>query len=143
MIKKLTVIFSLFFLAAMLTAETLESSPWVGWRKGYEYYDKAADFKEKNQFEKALNNYTRSRDYFNTIRRNFPQWNKSVVEGRIRLCDNEIKSLQKLVRPARKVQPPKEQQPIQYPAQPPRPDYPVAPVLMQLLLLRLIMKSNR
>ena len=122
MIKKLTFIFLCFLLAVVnLTAETLESSPWVGWRKGYEYYDKAAGYKEKNQFEKALKSYTQSREYFHAIRRNFPQWNKSVVEGRIRLCDNEIKSLQKLVRPA-KVQQPSvpAQTPVQYQAPQPR-----------------------
>ena len=96
------IVFTAFIFLAVLMAETLESSPWVGWRKGYEFYDKAADFKEKNQFEQALKNYTRSREYFHAIRTNFPQWNKSVVEGRIRLCDNEIKALEKLVRPARR-----------------------------------------
>ena len=94
--KKLMIIFTALMYLSVLMAETLESSPWVGWRKGYEYYDKASDNKEKNQFEKALQNYTRSREYFNAIRRNFPQWNKSVVEGRIRLCDNEIKALEKI-----------------------------------------------
>ncbi len=119
------IIFTAFIFLAVLMAETLESSPWVGWRKGYEYYDKASDNKEKNQFEKALQNYTRSREYFNAIRRNFPQWNKSVVEGRIRLCDNEIKALEKLVRPARRhaqtvnrpptTNTPGYQRPVQYP----------------------------
>ena len=28
-------------------SETLDSSPWVGWRKGYEYYDKATAAKER------------------------------------------------------------------------------------------------
>ena len=117
--KKITGVFVLLLFAISLTAETLESSPWVGWRKGYEYYDKAAECKEKNQYDKALKNYTRSREYFNAIRTNFPQWNKSVVEGRIRLCDNEIKSLQKLVRPA--------QRQLQTPQPAPAAPYPVAP----------------
>ena len=60
--KKIMIVFTAFIFLAVLMAETLESSPWVGWRKGYEFYDKAADFKEKNQFEQALKNYTRSRD---------------------------------------------------------------------------------
>ena len=72
--KKITWIFTVLVMAVNLAAESLESSPWVGWRKGYEYYDKAADFKSKNQFEKALKSYTRSREYFNAIRSNFPQW---------------------------------------------------------------------
>ena len=120
MMKKITGVFALLLLITCLAAESLESSPWVGWRKGYEYYDKAAECKEKNQYEKALKHYTRSREYFNAIRTNFPQWNKSVVEGRIRLCDNEIKSLQKLVRPAqRQVQPPPPPKPaVSYPAAP-------------------------
>jgi len=123
--KKLTGIFTILLLITSLAAETLESSPWVGWRKGYEYYDKAAECKEKNQFENALKHYTRSREYFHAIRTNFPQWNKSVVEGRIRLCDNEIKSLQKLVRPARRqiqTPPPQPQVPTQYP---PAQQYPI------------------
>ena len=80
-------------------SETLDSSPWVGWRKGYEYYDKATAAKENNQVEAALENFTRSREYFNAVSSNFPQWNKSVVQGRIRLCDNEIKALKKIVAP--------------------------------------------
>lgn len=121
MTKKLSIVFMTLLLAVLLAAETLESSPWVGWRKGYEYYDKAVEYKEKNQFEKALKSYTRSREYFNVIRHNFPQWNKSVVEGRIRLCDNEIKSLQKLVRPSGRQQhsiPPRVVQPPAYPQTP-------------------------
>ena len=119
MMKKFTGIFAILLFITSLAAETLESSPWVGWRKGYEYYDKAAECKEKNQYEKALKHYTSSREYFNAIRTNFPQWNKSVVEGRIRLCDNEIKALQKLVRPSRRQPKPQPTQvPVQYPAAP-------------------------
>ncbi len=104
--RKLLILF--FTVAGLLTfpqqaaSETLESSPWVGWRKGYEYYDKATASKENNKFDAALENFTRSREYFDAIRRNFPQWNKSVVQGRIRLCDNEINALKKLVAPKKR-----------------------------------------
>ncbi len=77
-------------------AESLDSSPWVGWRKGYECYDRAGTFKEDNQYERALELYTQSRGYFEAIRKHFPDWNKAVIEGRIRLCDEEIAALRKL-----------------------------------------------
>ena len=87
----------------VLTADDdFSRSPWIGWRKGYEYYDRAGAFKEDQQWERALEFYRRSRDCFSAIRKNFPDWNKSVVEGRIKLCDNEISDLEKSVsrRPA-------------------------------------------
>ena len=87
----LTVLCGFFNLTA---ADDLTSSPWVGWRKGYESYDRAGAFKEDRQFAKALDLYKRSRAYFEAIRRNFPDWNKTVVEGRIKLCDNQIAALQ-------------------------------------------------
>lgn len=114
--RKLLMLF--FAVAGVLTfgqlaaSETLESSPWVGWRKGYEYYDKATANKESNKFDAALENFTRSREYFDAIRRNFPQWNKSVVQGRIRLCDNEINALKKLVAPKKRPVRPAEPRPV-------------------------------
>ena len=84
--------------AITLPAEdTLESSPWVGWRKGYEFYDRAGAFKDDNQYAKALELYTESRNYFAAIKRNFPNWNRSVVEGRIKLCENEIEAMRRIV----------------------------------------------
>lgn len=95
MMKKLIVLLlAVFCWMPLLPAEdTVESSPWIGWRKGYECYDKAGAFREDNDLKKALEFYTRSRDYFAAIKRHFPNWNSSVVDGRIRLCENEIKAV--------------------------------------------------
>lgn len=81
----------------LAASESVESSPWIGWRKGYEYYDKAGAFREENNLHKALEFYTRSRDYFAAIKKHFPNWNSSVVDGRIRLCENEIAAVKKLL----------------------------------------------
>lgn len=97
MMKKLFILLlAILWLVPLIPAEdTVESSPWIGWRKGYECYDKAGAFREDNDLKKALEYYTRSRDYFAAIKKNFPNWNQSVVEGRIRLCENEIKTVRK------------------------------------------------
>ena len=95
MMKKVIVLLLavLWSLPLILAEDTVESSPWVGWRKGYECYDKAGAFREDNDLKKALEYYTRSRDYFAAIKKHFPNWNQSVVEGRIRLCENEMKAV--------------------------------------------------
>lgn len=93
---KLTASILLWLLSWSGAAESLESSPWIGWRKGYDSYDRAGAFKEDNQFDRALEFYRRSRDYFAAIKKHFPQWNPAVVDGRIRLCEKEIAEMQKL-----------------------------------------------
>jgi len=98
----LSVVALLWFCLLTTASDTLESSPWVGWRKGYEYYDKAGEFRENNQFEKALEFYTKSRDYFAAVSQHFPNWNQSVVKGRIRLCNSEIEAMKKLLPAARR-----------------------------------------
>ncbi len=76
--------------------ESVESSPWVGWRKGYDCYDRASAFRDDRQYDRALELYQQSREFYQAVRRNFPDWNKQVIEGRIKLCDDEIANLRKL-----------------------------------------------
>jgi len=74
-------------------AETLESSPWVGWRKAFQAYDQAEVYKNDRNYEQALVYYTRGRDYFAAIQRNFPNWNSKVVSARIELCEKSINDM--------------------------------------------------
>ena len=95
------------FTAIMLLVSTAnalcaaEASPWNSWRKGYECYDRAGAFRNDNQLEQALELYQQSCNHFTDIRKNFPDWNSTVVEGRIKLCRNEIAEVQKLLRSPR------------------------------------------
>ncbi|MBE6368145.1 MAG: tetratricopeptide repeat protein [Lentisphaerae bacterium] len=129
---------------AVTAAESLDSSPWKGWRKGYECYDKAGAFKEAGDLVQAAEFYRRARDYFAAIRKHFPDWNKSVVEGRVKLCENAMREVQTMtpVPAANVVQTtPREMPPVQPPryqreyppavpthnstgSMPPRQDYP-------------------
>ena len=62
-------VLNLFTVLLVVSGEDkIENSPWVGWRKGYECYDRAGAFKDDNQFEKALALYIQSRDYFAAIK---------------------------------------------------------------------------
>ena len=92
----LTVILLLF--GGVTSTSGAEASPWNSWRKGYECYDRAGAFRNDNQLEQALELYQQSCDHFSAIRKNFPDWNSSVVEGRIKLCRNEIEEVKKLLR---------------------------------------------
>ena len=70
--------------------ETLESSPWVGWRQGFQAYDQAEMYKMDSNYDQALLAYSRARDYFAAIQRYFPEWNSKVVKARVELCENQI-----------------------------------------------------
>lgn len=81
---------SVLAFTAVPGADTLESSPWVGWRQGFQAYDQAEVYKMDGNYSKALDSYTRSRDYFAAIQRYFPEWNSKVVGERVKLCENQI-----------------------------------------------------
>ena len=80
--------FSSLSVTVLSGSETLESSPWVGWRKAFQAYDQAEVYKNDRNYKQALIYYTRGRDYFAAIRRNFPDWNSKVVSDRVALCEN-------------------------------------------------------
>ena len=86
----------LHFASAPAGADDLASSPWVGWRKGYDCYDRAGAFRDGHEYDKALEMYEQSRRYYMAVQTNFPDWNKQVIAGRIKLCDEEIAALRKL-----------------------------------------------
>ena len=89
--------FSSLSVTVLSGSETLESSPWVGWRKAFQAYDQAEVYKNDRNYKQALIYYTRGRDYFAAIRRNFPDWNSKVVSDRVALCEKCIREMQDLV----------------------------------------------
>lgn len=75
----------------------LKSSYRVGWRKGYASYDQGCRLKLHGKYAEAIQEFEKSRYYFQKVREYFPNWSKDVVISRIRICDRELAELRRRV----------------------------------------------
>ena len=59
---------------------------WDIWRQGFEYYDKGEMKMMSGKYAESLPLYQKSLEAFLEVRRQNPQWNRSVIEYRVNLC---------------------------------------------------------
>ena len=77
----------------------LEASTWAWneWRKGYENFEMAERAEVEKQDQAALMMYRNALVSFQEIQEKEPQWNRSVVEARLKLCIRKIERLKERV----------------------------------------------
>ena len=74
-----------------------EFSPWAAWRKGFSYFEKGERNKEKGKNSEALTAYRKAFQYYHSVKKARPNWNQQIIGNRIRMCEREIKKLNKLL----------------------------------------------
>ncbi len=67
------------------------------WLKGFDIYDNAEKAVARGEFSKALAAYKNALYHFQKTRVKHPDWNKSLVLYRIKLCEKNIASIQKQI----------------------------------------------
>ena len=63
---------------------------WDVWRQGFEYYDKGEMKMMSGKYAESLPLYQKSLEAFLEVRRQNPQWNRSVIEYRLNLCRRRL-----------------------------------------------------
>ncbi len=89
----LATVLTVLLCGTALHAQNDDFSPWEAWRKGYSFYEEGEKFKKQNDSKKALEAFLNARDCYRAVQKARPEWQQSVIEGRINRCNREIKEL--------------------------------------------------
>ena len=94
-----------FVLTVLLSAAPLaaaEFSPWDAWRLGYTTFEKGIQLRDKGDYVGAVDQFNAARRHYVDVQKARPDWNQSIIQGRINDCDRELNALKKLIgnRPA-------------------------------------------
>ncbi len=89
----LTAVMAVLLCGTVLHAQNDDFSPWEAWRKGYSFYEEGEKFKKQSDSKKALEAFLNARDCYRAVQKARPEWQQSVIEGRINRCNREIKEL--------------------------------------------------
>ena len=96
------VLLVLFVLPAFAPLAAAEFSPWDAWRLGYTTFEKGIQLRDKGDYVGAVEQFNAARRHYVNVQKARPDWNQSIIQGRINDCDRELNALKKLVgsRPA-------------------------------------------
>ena len=70
-----------------------EFSPWEAWRKGFSYFEKGEQSREKGENKEALAFYKKACQCYLSVKKARPKWNQQIIGSRINMCQREIKKL--------------------------------------------------
>ena len=84
--KKLSLIFMVTVCAFFLYADV---SPWDAWRMAYTTYEQGEEFRDKGDYLKARDAFSKALEYYKMVRQARPDWNQKVISERIADCEKE------------------------------------------------------
>lgn len=92
-------LFALLFalLLPSLPSAAAEFSPWDAWRLGYTTFEKGVQLRDKGDYVGAVEQFNTARCHYVDVQKARPDWNQSIIQGRINDCDRELNALKKLV----------------------------------------------
>lgn len=82
--------------AFLFTVNATDDNAKVIWFTAYGDLENAQNIEDEKGPEAALPIYEKSLAEFKEIKERFPDWNMSIVQYRIKLCENKVNSLKKL-----------------------------------------------
>ena len=85
------IIAALLLTAIIITAGsgTLRLSPWDAWRMAYTTYEQGEEFRDKGDYLKARDAFSKALEYYQMVRQARPDWNQKVISERIADCEKE------------------------------------------------------
>jgi Tfp pilus assembly protein PilF len=73
-------------------------SPWDAWRKGINHYEVGEQARNRADYVTALKSFRDAVDQFRSVRRARPDWNQNFINAKIAGCEEEIASINRLLR---------------------------------------------
>ncbi len=90
--------YGLFLFYPMASAaDSDDFSPWDGWRQGYTHFERGEQARDRGDYVQALQSFRESLRCYREVKRARPDWNQTVIDTRISLCEQEIAAIRRLM----------------------------------------------
>ncbi len=87
----------IFFIPAAVAADTDDFSPWDAWRQGYTHFERGEQARDRGDYVQSLQSFRESLRHYREVKRARPDWNQTVIDNRIALCEREIAAIRRLL----------------------------------------------
>ena len=85
---------SLLFIFSNIASVKAADPAYKIWNKAFKIHEKAQEYELDGQVEKSLATFKEALSLFEQVNTKYPDWNKTLIKGRIKLCNRKIKSIQ-------------------------------------------------